>query len=86
MRWKCHNRKILAHGLSFLDSNHLQKQKLGAGYVTCSAQAIRIPDLISANKDCLQRVFRHQQVEGNFCHVDLQNAPGVPDKMKMNPW
>lgn len=54
--------------------------------VTCAAQAIRMPDLNSANKDCQQRVFRHQQVEGNLCHVDLWNAPGIADKMKMNPW
>lgn len=46
---------------------------------------IRIPGLNSANKACL-RVFRHQQVWGDLCHVDPPTAPGLPDKIEMNRW
>lgn len=54
--------------------------------MTCTEQLIRIPDLDSANKACLRRVFRHQRVEGNLCHVDLRHAPGLPDEIKMKRW
>lgn len=56
--------------------------------VTCTAQAIRIPDRNFANKDCPERVFRRQRDQENLCHVDLKSiyAPGILDEMKMNPW